>query len=238
MRLSATPPRAAAVSDSVFNDGTDRAVLPPWEESYATDWQTYSACPHGLDHCRDRHRGRRAGVARCPGAGDPPRRRPRRRPEHPRRIGHRRGRHVSQRTAARGVRKSDSQQVPVIHPTGRGTGSEANSGGQPVELRRTASERRRPGRLVPLDRPYRAGRPARPGEFCAKRGPGLNPRRRRADVQRQQPPLAQWRQQPGRKHRSIRRGEQSSRPLEQQRLWPHLAGERAIWRRRDRLFLD
>ena len=91
--------------------------------------------------------------------------------------------------------KSDSQQVPLIHPTGRGAGSEPNPGRQPVELRRAARHRRRAGGLVPVDRPEQAGYPERPAEFRTERRSGLNPRRRRADVQRKQPPLAQWRQQ-------------------------------------------
>src|SRR5712671_4763322 len=41
-----------------------------------------------------------------------------------------------------------------------------------------------------------------------------------------------------REHQTVHRSEQSPRPLQQQRLWPHLAGERTDWRHRRRLVFD
>jgi len=130
----------------------------------------------------------------------------------------------------------DTHPVPHIHRTGRGAGPQANPGRQRVELRGSAEPGA--GGLVSVDRSERTGHPESPAEFCSEWGSGLGPRRRRADVQRQQPPLAQQRQQSVRIHRSVHRGEQSPRPVQQQRLWPHLAGECTVWRQRSRLILD
>jgi hypothetical protein len=51
-------------------------------------------------------------------------------------------------------------------------------------------------------------------------------------LQREQPPLVQRRQQPYCAHSFVHRGEQSPRPVQQQCLWPPLAGERTVWRLR------
>ena len=78
-------------------------------------------------------------------------------------------------------------------PTRRGVGSEARPGRQPVELRRPAGERRRARGLVFVNRPKRAGGPQRSGGFRTERRSVFNPRRGRADVQREQSPLVQQR---------------------------------------------
>ena len=59
--------------------------------------------------------------------GDCRHRRPCRCHKYPRRVGHLAGGHVSQRAAAGCLCKSNSHPVPLIHPTGRGTGSESES---------------------------------------------------------------------------------------------------------------
>src|SRR6266404_1909093 len=118
------------------------------------------------------------------------------------------------------MRPSDTHLVCPFHPTRRCVGSEPNLGRQHVKLRRSARRRRRGGGFVPVDRLERGACPERPAEFREERRSGLDPRRRRADVQREQPPLVQRHQQPRREHRFLHWGLGLSNNNAFGRLWP------------------
>src|SRR5258706_14623495 len=118
------------------------------------------------------------------------------------------------------MRPSDTHLVCPFHPTRRCVGSEPNLGRQHVKLRRSARRRRRGGGFVPVDRLERGACPERPAEFREERRSGLDPRRRRADVQREQPPLVQRHQQPRRENRFLHWGLGLSNNNAFGRLWP------------------
>ena len=124
--------------------------------------------------------------------------------KYPRRVGDLAGRHVYSQPGCDSIWSVRSLPHPipssrpahfiktgaVLDPNRILVGSRSNFGA-PLAIGVGA------GGLVPVDRPERAEYPERPAEFRTEWVSGLNARRCRADVQREQSPLAQRRQQPG-----------------------------------------
>ena len=126
-----------------------------------------------------------------------------------------------------------------FYPTGRGARSESNPGRQPVELRRPArrSTSGQEGSFLSID-PSGPGILSVPQNFAQS---GNQSSTLGGAVQMFSANSPHWLNGVNNRLANtaiVHRGEQSPRPLQQQRLWPPLASECTVWRHRGRFVLD